>query len=435
MITQYFKQTWAESRRNPLFTSLYVSGVALAVATVMVFSIIYYVKLAPVYPEYSRERLCYFPVTRFATERGGQSMGGYSPWFINGWFRQLKNAEVLSVTYNKWDASFLTLEDGSNAKVVRRFTDPQFFEVYDYRLMAGRRFAQADFDAGRREAVVSDGLARRLFGSVEAAVGKDITLDNLSFHVVGVFEEPSRVMEGTFVEVIAPYTAIPGWDAGIGNSGTGSFIAVGKVKDGEGLRLLREEIDGLVQQHNAEPANEWKYKLPSQPQTHMEHFFDPNCMASADGIMKSAEESRIADILFMLAVLLFVPALNLSGMIAGRMEWRCGEMGIRKSFGATRGRLLRQVLAENMILTLAGGLGGLVVAWILLALSRSWIFGVLDSHSLIGGDVSLSGEMLFAPAVFAGALAVCLVLNLLSALIPAWWSLRRPIVSSLNEKR
>lgn len=435
MITQYFKQTWAESRRNPLFTSLYVAGVALAVATVMVFSIIYHVKLAPLYPEYSRERLCYFSVARFANERGGQAMGGYSPGSIGRWFRRLENVEALSVTYNKWDASYLTLEDGSNAKVVRRFTDPQFFEIYDYRLLEGRRFAQADFDAGRREAIVSDRLARRLFGSVETAVGKEITLENLKFNVIGVFEEPSRAMEGTFVEVIAPYTAIPGWDVGIDNYVTGSFIAVAKVRDAEGLRLLREEFEGLVRQFNADPANEWKYKLPSQPQTHLERFFDPHCMASADGVMKSAEESRIGDILFMLAVLLFVPALNLSGMIAGRMEWRCGEMGIRKSFGATRGRLLRQVLAENMILTLAGGLGGLVVAWILLALSRSWIFGVLDSKTLVEGDVSLSGEMLFAPAVFAGALAVCLVLNLLSALIPAWWSLRRPIVSSLNEKR
>lgn len=52
-----------------------------------------------------------------------------------------------------------------------------------------------------------------------------------------------------------------------------------------------------------------------------------------------------------------------------------------------------------------------------------------------GVDVKVSGEMLFAPLVFAAALLLCVVLNMLSALVPAWHSLRHPIVNSLNEKR
>ena len=95
------------------------------------------------------------------------------------------------------------------------------------------------------------------------------------------------------------------------------------------------------------------------------------------------------------------------------------------------------VLWENLLLTFIGGFIGLVTAWICLFLGRGWVFTILDSYATrVQGDAAyVSGEMLFAPLVFVCVLGLCLVLNLLSAFIPAWWSLRRPIVQSLYEKR
>ena len=113
-------------------------------------------------------------------------------------------------------------------------------------------------------------------------------------------------------------------------------------------------------------------------------------------------------------------------------------MGVRKSFGAGRKILLSQVMWENLLLTALGGALGLLLAWLALYVGREWIFTVLDSWPNMvpeGVEVRVSGEMLFAPLVFLAALVLCVVLNLLSALIPAWYSLRKPIVNSLNEKR
>lgn len=137
-------------------------------------------------------------------------------------------------------------------------------------------------------------------------------------------------------------------------------------------------------------------------------------------------------------VLLLVPALNLSGMIASRMEGRLAEMGVRQAFGASRRTLLSQVMTENLLLTLLGSFFGLVLAWFFLYAGRHWVFMLFDEWSTFPSevvDVQVSGEMLFAPAVFLMALLVCLLLNLLSALIPAWHALRRPLVQSLNEKK
>ena len=123
-------------------------------------------------------------------------------------------------------------------------------------------------------------------------------------------------------------------------------------------------------------------------------------------------------------------------MIASRMESRLAEMGVRKSFGAGRGKLLGQVMWENLLLTLLGGLLGLVVAWVLIYMGREWIFSILSGMPIpAGANASVSGEMLFAPAVFGCALLFCVVLNMMSALVPAWLSLRKPIVNSLYERR
>ena len=120
------------------------------------------------------------------------------------------------------------------------------------------------------------------------------------------------------------------------------------------------------------------------------------------------------------------------------MESRLAEMGVRKSFGAGRGKLLGQVMWENLLLTLLGGLLGLIVAWLFIYVGREWVFTLLDDYPEAipqGANAYVSGEMLFAPAVFACALLLCVVLNLLSALVPAWLSLRKPIVNSLYERR
>ena len=135
-------------------------------------------------------------------------------------------------------------------------------------------------------------------------------------------------------------------------------------------------------------------------------------------------------------VFLLVPALNLSGMIAGRMEDRLMEMGVYKAFGATRGYLLRQVLNENLILTLMGGLAGLFLSWALLAWGKDWVFRFFSiDYYLDNSDILVTVEMLFSPWIFLSAFLICVVLNLASALLPVWHALRAEIVYSLNQKK
>ena len=123
-------------------------------------------------------------------------------------------------------------------------------------------------------------------------------------------------------------------------------------------------------------------------------------------------------------------------MADSRMNRRMAELGVRRAFGAPRTTLFGQILTENLLYTLLGGALGLLVSFGLVQLVRSWIFfsSPMDVTTTEVSAMALPTGSLLNPWVFLIALAVCFVLNLLSAMIPAWRAARRPIVESLNLK-
>lgn len=131
-------------------------------------------------------------------------------------------------------------------------------------------------------------------------------------------------------------------------------------------------------------------------------------------------------------VLLLVPALNLSGLTTSRVQKRLAELGVRKAFGATRGRLVGQMLIENLVLTLIGGIVGLGLSMAIVVGMKDWLLGSWETV-MSGGELAIGPLQLFSPAVFLFAFLFCLVLNILSAFIPAWRASSRPVAESLTE--
>lgn len=125
-----------------------------------------------------------------------------------------------------------------------------------------------------------------------------------------------------------------------------------------------------------------------------------------------------------LLFLLLIPALNLIGVVQSSIQRRKAEVGIRKAFGATTGKMTAQFLYENLIITSLGGILGFALSFILLMLCKSF---------LLSGSTLITADMLLKPEVFIGALLFVLLLNLLSAGIPAIRISRKEIVTALNE--
>ena len=86
-----------------------------------------------------------------------------------------------------------------------KYTDPGFWRVFSFRFVAGKPFTQADFDSAIPAAVVSESVARKLYGSTDV-VGKDVVIDQAVYTICGVVEDASRAADTAFASVWVPYT-------------------------------------------------------------------------------------------------------------------------------------------------------------------------------------------------------------------------------------
>ena len=129
-------------------------------------------------------------------------------------------------------------------------------------------------------------------------------------------------------------------------------------------------------------------------------------------------------------------AINLCGMISSRMDERMSQLGVRKAYGATNVSLISQVLTENLMLTLVGGLVGLALAYLAALTGGEWIFHLFsDWVDTRGVSPTYTAEMLFNPTLFLLVFGLCIVLNLISALVPTVLALRHSIIYSIQMKR
>lgn len=433
----YLTQAFTLLKQNRLFSMLYIVGTGLAIAMTVIVAVVYYVKLAPIYPEENRKNTLYLTHVSFKSEQESRTyQSALSYRALQEWIYPLKNVVAVSARFsNAMDYYIQPADRSGDFRPALKLVDPAFFRIYALQFLEGHPFTEADLASGIHTAVISDDLARRLFGTTEGVVGRSFSMDYVNYHVCGVVRGASFLTRQSYAQVYAPYSIESNYKDPVVSSFPycGLFNVTFLVKDNAQAKALRAEIKDLTRRVNAQYKGQWQMELWEQPTSHALSVFKEY---PAD---TSFSSWRVAGRLMLwVLVLLVVPSLNLNGLIASRMESRLPEMGVRKSFGASRSALLSQVMWENFFLTLVGGLLGLLVAWIMLYVGREWIFMLFDSWPMDipeGANLYVSGEMLFAPVVFLIAFLLCLVLNLLSALWPAWMSLRKPIVYSLYEKR
>lgn len=433
----YLTQAFTLLKQNRLFSMLYIVGTGLAIAMTVIVAVVYYVKLAPIYPEENRKNTLYLTHVSFKSEQESRTyQSALSYRALQEWIYPLKNVVAVSARFsNAMDYYVQPADRSGDFRPALKLVDPAFFRIYALQFLEGHPFTEADLASGIHTAVISDDLARRLFGTTEGVVGRSFSMDYVNYRVCGVVRGASFLTRKSYAQVYVPYSVESNYKDPVVSSFPycGLFDVTFLVKDNAQAKALRAEIKDLTRRVNAQYKGQWQMELWEQPTSHALSVFKEYPADTSFSSWKVAGRM----ILWVL-VLLVVPSLNLNGLIASRMESRLPEMGVRKSFGASRSALLSQVMWENFFLTLVGGLLGLLVAWIMLYVGRGWIFMLFDSWPMDipeGANLYVSGEMLFAPVVFLIAFLLCLVLNLLSALWPAWMSLRKPIVYSLYEKR
>ncbi|MCM1483484.1 MAG: FtsX-like permease family protein [Muribaculaceae bacterium] len=410
--------------QNPLFSSIYIVGTSMALALSMLYYVLIYVQIAPMYPEHKRDMIAYIStvVTTAKDSYDNWSQGSLSYSLIEQHLRHMKNAAYSSAQTNMREMSAFDTE-GRDIKVGVKFTDPEFFKVFDLEFVQGVPFSQSDFESGIHSIAISSNLAKLLFGPDDNAVGRTVSLEFTDYMICGVYRPGSAVHKYSFADALIPYT--------VDKSFVESASYTGPLK----LVMITDDIDALKRE-----LTDIGQRLSAANPDKDVHFFDQPEIHAVSVLKNNVYQSGFSWSYILIAILpgglafLLVPALNLSGMITGRMEMRQQEIGIRKSFGATRGRLLSQVLWENLLLTLIGGVCALAIAWSVLYFGGNALYGdILQLYYATATGLNITPDMLFSPGVFVIMFCVCLILNMLSALIPAWNALRHPIVQSLHD--
>jgi hypothetical protein len=292
-----------------------------------------------------------------------------------------------------------------------------------------------------------------MFGD-EDAIGKDIiveeNLTETTYRVIGIVADVSYATPDTYGHVWLPHPSLyknePGSGVIVREEWTGNRPAVSYIlaPSVSQMEPIITEINEIVQRLNsvepAENAPKATLDLVGEPlpywKTELRETFSP--IRSAFSAVPFAWKEILKVLLPMLLAMLLVPAINMAGMVASMMEERLAEFGVRKVFGASRRRLMGQILAENFLLTLIGGVVGLVMSYLVMYFGSNWVMTLFDKEGVLTPDGAVTFytvDMLFNPLLFAAALLLCFLLNYISAVIPARHALRKDIVYSLNKKR
>ena len=420
-----------------MFSGIYIAGTALAVAFAMVIVMAYNFKIAPVYPEVNRANTYYWNSLRVFNHDGDNEdafeMGvGYA---MVERLKKMKSVEKVGVTkLTSGDQLCLIQKPGGDSKKgFKKYVDDGFFQVYEFEFLEGRPFTHTEWVSSQKLAVITDRLAHRIFGTKENLVGKELRVASDTLTICGVVRAGSIVSSMSYADL---YTCCYSKDDLFDYWGFNSIQELIIVSHNE--KQLRADINEMLNRLNAElkaSGEDWKYLPPET--TLFPHW---QLGLSDNTFNVNYQPGDWVYILLLVFMLLLVPTVNLSGIISGRMESRLAEMGVRKAFGAKKRELLFQIMVENIVLTFIGSVAGLLIAWGIVSWGGIWMLDALGfsyntAYFVDMNDFVATGEMLFAPIVFGIALFVCLFINTLAAIVPAWLSLRKPIVESMMEKR
>ena len=432
MIRIYFKQAWELLRQNRLFSTIYIIGTGLSIALVMTLFIIFYVKFAPIYPEYNRNRTLVVKASKRYPKGQPQNWNinsGIAYWAVDGLLAEVPHVEAVAGSMlDSWRNNQVSATDVKPFKVIPHYANAAFWQVFSFRFLEGRPFTKEEVEAKEKVAVLSEQLARRLFATTHGLTERHFSFNGQDYRIVGVVQDVSNATPASAGDLWVPLSNVANIER-MGQGLLGSVCAYLLVDDADHLDDVRAGVQDAVHRYSRQDKD-YEFDLMGQP--------DPYWLSTfRQEIAKEPDLTELAkDFLYILLALLFIPALNLGGMISSRMDSRIAELGIRKAYGATRHRLLEQVLCENLLLTFLGGLAGLLFSYVIVWTASDWILTLFNEYiTPVSMPTSLTPEMLFSPAVFGCTLGVCLLLNVVSALVPALRALRHPIMDSLNTKR
>jgi putative ABC transport system permease protein len=398
-------------RRSPGFTILAVLTLALGIGgNTAVFSLVYDVLLRPLsYPH--ADRL----VTPAWSYGSGELQSNVSIKSYQFW---RDNSRVFESLAAYSEGGFNLSGAGEPQRVNAQYVSANFFPTLDVGPALGRNFLpQEDQGSGHAVAILSYGLWAAHFAADANALGKTVLLDGQPYTVVGVM--PRDFQPFTQGDLWIPLARLPGPQAGGSNQ-----QVVGRLK--EGLSL------GAAQAGMQLVTTEFEHAYPGH--------YPPGLairLIPLQDYLGMGAQSYLLLLFGAIGLVLLIACANVAGLMVARGAARNPEIALRLTLGASRGRLVHQLLTESVLLALGGAAAGIPVAYaglnLLLGLlpasraSNPLLAQFFDSLSVHSSGIGINGW----------SLAFALVLGFLTAivfgLLPAWQTVRKDANETLKE--
>ncbi len=371
-------------RRAPGFSAIAVATLALGLgATTAMFTLVQHVLLAPL-PFPHADQL----VSLAGRDSARNHVMTVSAADWQDWQRGSTPAVAgIALSSIPWRQAVVVGDSAMHAMAVR--VTANYFIVLEPRFAAGRGFTADDATAGSSNVVISERLWHMVFAG-DPRLAQPFRTTARSYTVVGVVAAGQEQPEGT--DVWFPAAMGP---EGAGLHNNINWIAIGRLAPGATAAQASAQLDVVARRIRAS---------------------DPDALYSFGVDVRPLRDELIGDaagylrlLMGVVGVVLLIVCANVAAAGLGRASARGREMAIRASLGATRWRLVQQLLVEHVMLALVGGALGLGLAWA----------GVRGLLALWGGEIPRAAEVSLDTSVFAFAFAASLFAGVAAGLLPA----------------
>ncbi len=390
-------------RKSPGFTAIAILTLALGIgANTAIFSVVNGVLLNSL-PYAEPDRL----VTLHASKPNFPTGSISYPNFLD-WQRDNQSFSSIAVTRSY---GFNLTGTGPAEQVNAELVTAEFFPMLGVSPVIGRTFAPSEDVIGVGDVVaISSSLWERKFGSSQSVLGKAITLDGMNYTIVGViptgFDLPLRNFRAA--DIYAPMAewtniALRSRSAGLGIHG------IGRLKPGVSMEQARADMDSVTR--------------------HLAAIYPDIDKGTGATLIPLKEEmvGRVRPFLLLLlgsvGIVLLIACVNVANLTVARSTGRTREIAVRSALGAGMGRLIRQMLTESVLLAMAGGALGLLLA----SMGTRAALDALPATLPRASEVRMDGRVL----LFTVLISVCA--GILFGLIPAMRMARRNVYETLKE--
>ena len=389
-LLQDLRYTIRRLAKSPAFTIIVVLTLALGIgANTAIFSAVNAVLLRPL-PYLEPERLV--TIEHLYPSLDGLEAPVSVPGFID-YQRKGRSFESMAVQ-SGWQANLTGV--GEPVRMMGQRVTGRYFTTLQVPALLGRTLQPGEDSVGREHvAVLSYDAWKRIFGADPSIVGKSLALNGESFEVVGVMPSGFRDFFNRNAEIWAPIVFRA--DQMTDDSRTNEYLNLtARMRPGVTVAQAQGEIRTLAEQLKRDYPDE----------------YPPDWSLLVTGLsLQATGDIRPALLVLLGAVgfVLLIACANVANLLLARAAARSKEIAVRTALGATRERLLRQLLTESVIVSLAGGVVGLLLAYL----------GVRALVAMDIGNLPRSDEIAIDGTVMVFTLIVSVLAGVLFGLAPA----------------